>query len=54
MEDKMEDNYRTVRVWIDDDYLEREIEVHAKEYTEDELYEAVVDYVYSNISIEVI
>ena len=51
---EVEDNYRIVRVWVNDDYLELEIEVHEEEYTEDELYETVVNYVYNNISIEVI
>ena len=44
---------RTVRVWIGDGYVEYEIEDNG-EWTEDELYEAVVEDVYSTISIEII
>ncbi len=44
---------RTVRVWIGNDYIEYEIEDN-RDWTEDELYEAVVEDVYSTISIEIL
>lgn len=44
---------RLVRVWIGDDYVEYEIEDNG-DWTEDELYEAVVNDVYSIISIEIL
>ncbi len=44
---------RTVRVWIDDDFVE--FEVDSTQYnSEDELYEAVVTYVYEVLSIEIL
>ena len=44
---------RIVRVWIGNDYVEYEIEDNG-DWTEDELYEAVVEDVYSIISVEII
>ena len=44
---------RIVRVWIGNDFVEYEIEDNS-DWTEDELYEAVVEDVYSTMSIEII
>ena len=44
---------RTVRVWIDNDYVEFELDLNDW-VDEDELYEAVVNYVYDNISVEIL
>ena len=44
---------RTVRVWIGNDYVEYEIEDNG-DWTEDELYEAVVQEVYDVISVEIL
>lgn len=44
---------RLVRVWIGNDYVEYEIEDNS-DWTEDELYEAVVEDVYNTISIEIL
>ena len=42
-----------VRVWIGNDYVEFELE-NDLDLNEDELYEAVVNYVYDNISVEIL
>lgn len=44
---------RLVRVWIGNDYVEYEIEDN-NDWTEDELYEAVVNDVYNSISVEIL
>ena len=44
---------RIVRVWFGNDYIDVEIEVN-EDWNEDEVYEAAVDYVYNNISIDVL
>ena len=44
---------RTIRVWLGNDYTEFEMELN-QNMSEDELYEYVVDYVYSNLSIEIL
>ena len=44
---------RTVRVWIDNEYVETTIDAK-EDWNEDDLYEAAVLYVYDNISIEVV
>lgn len=44
---------RLVRVWIGNDYVEYEIEDDS-DWTEDELYEAVVEDVYNSISVEIL
>ena len=44
---------RLVRVWIGNDYVEYEIEDN-NDWTEDELYEAVVEDVYNSISVEIL
>ena len=44
---------RIVRVWIGNDYIEYEIEDNSN-WTDDELYEAVVEDVYNSISIEIL
>lgn len=43
---------RIARVWIDDNFLDLEVEDNYN--SEDELYEAVVEYVFNTISIEII
>ena len=43
---------RIVRVWIDNDYIEYEVD--ATGIPEDELYEAVVNDVYDTISVEIL
>lgn len=47
---------RIVRVWIGNDFLDVDLELDEREenLNEDELYESVVDYIFSNISIELI
>ena len=44
---------RIVRIWIGNDYLEYEIEDNG-DWTEDELYEAVLEDVYNTISLEIL
>ena len=43
---------RTIRIWLYNDYMEVTIEPQ-EDWSEDDLYEAAVSYVYDNISIEV-
>ena len=44
---------KIVRVWIGNDYVEFEFEAN-QNWSEDELYEAVVQYVYETISVEIV
>ncbi len=44
---------RIARVWIGNDYVEFEFECNS-DWTEDELYEAVVEDVYNSISVEIL
>ena len=44
---------RIIRVWIDNEFLEIEIDGCAS-LSEDELHQAAAEYVYDRISIEVI
>ena len=44
---------KIVRVWIGNDYVEYEVDADP-DMTEDEFYEAVVDDVFSTISIEIL
>ena len=44
---------RLVRVWIGNDYVEFEFDVDSN-WTEDDIYEAAVEEVYSSISVEVL
>ena len=44
---------RIVRVWIGNDYIEYEVDVDPN-WTEDELFAAAVEDVYSSISIEIL
>ena len=44
---------RIARVWIGNDYVEFEFEDN-QGFNEDELYEAVVNYVYDNLSVEIL
>ena len=55
MEDILEENYnpRTVQIWLDDSFMEIEL-FQPKDYDEDKFYQEAVDYVLSNISIDVL
>lgn len=44
---------RIVRIWIGNDYVEYEFEDNG-DWTEDELYEAVVEDVYNTMSVEIL
>ena len=44
---------RTVQVWLDDTYLEIEFN-QPKDWNEDRFYREVVDYVLSNLSIDIL
>lgn len=44
---------RTIRVWVDSEFLEIEVDGCAG-LSEDEMYQAAAEYVYDRISIEVI
>ena len=44
---------RIARVWIGNDYVEFKFEDNS-DWTEDELYEAVVEDVYNSISVEIL
>ena len=44
---------RIVRVWIGNDYIEYEVDVDPN-WTEDELFTAAVEDVYSSISVEIL
>ena len=48
-----EDTIRTVQVWLDDSFLEIELN-QPRDWDEDKFYAAAVDYVLSNISIDVL
>ena len=55
MEDILEENYnpRTVQVWLDDSFMEIEL-FQPTGWNEDKFYKAAVDYVLSNISIDIL
>lgn len=55
MKDLLEENYtmRTVQIWIDDSFMETEM-CQPNGWDEDTFYAAAVDYVLSNISIDVL
>ena len=48
-----EDTIRTVQVWLDDSFLEIELN-QPRDWDEDTFYAAAADYVLSNISIDVL
>ena len=48
-----EDTIRTVQVWLDDSFLEIELN-QPRDWDEDKFYAAATDYVLSNISIDVL
>ena len=48
-----EDTIRTVQVWLDDSFLEIELN-QPRDWDEDKFYAAAADYVLSNISIDVL
>lgn len=55
MQDMLKEEYnsRTVQIWLDDSFMEVELFQPAG-WNEDEFYQAAVDYVLSNISIDVL
>ena len=55
MEDMLKEEYnpRTVQIWIDDSFMEIELN-QLRDWDEDKFYKAAVDYVLSNISIDVL
>ena len=48
-----EGTIRTVQVWLDDSFLEIELN-QPRDWDEDKFYAAAADYVLSNISIDVL
>ena len=46
-------NPRTIQVWLDDSFMEIELN-QPKDYDEDRFYQEVADYVLSNISIDIL
>lgn len=44
---------KTIRIWVGNDFVEFELEKTA-DMSEDEFYEKAVDYIYSNLTVEVI
>ena len=55
MKDLLEENYtmRTIQIWVDDSFMEIEM-CQPNGWDEDTFYAAAVDYVLSNISIDVL
>ena len=55
MEDMLEKTYnpRVVQVWLDDSFMEIEFD-QPRDWDEDKFYSEVVNYVLSNISIDVL
>ena len=55
MEDMLDNNYnlRTVQIWLDDSFMEVEFN-QPKGWDEDRFYEEAVNYVLSNISIDIL
>ena len=55
MEDMLnaEYNSRTVQVWLDDSFMEIEFD-QPKDWDEDKFYSEVVNYVLSNISVDIL
>ena len=48
-----EDRIRTIQIWLDDSFMEIEFP-QPENYTEDEFTEEVINYVFSNISIDIL
>ena len=46
-------NSRTVQIWLDDSFMEVELS-QPKDWDEDKFYKAAIDYVLSNISIDIL
>ena len=44
---------RTIQIWLDDSFMEIELPQPEK-YTENEFTEVVINYVFSNISIDIL
>lgn len=44
---------RTAQIWLDDSFMEIEFD-HPKDWDEDKFYEEAVNYVLSNISIDIL
>ena len=55
MEDMLKETYnpRVVQVWLDDSFMEIEFD-QPRDWDEDKFYSEVVNYVLSNISIDVL
>ena len=55
MEDMLDNDYnpRTVQIWLDDSFMEVEFN-QLKDWDEDRFYEEAVNYVLSNISIDIL
>lgn len=55
MEDMLNEEYnsRIVQVWVDDSFMEIELN-QPKDWDEDKFYQEAVNYVLSNISIDVL
>jgi len=55
MEDIYKENFneRTVQIWLDGSFMEVEL-LQPKNWDEDKFYQAAVDYVLMNISIDVL
>ena len=55
MEDMLNEKYnpRIVQVWLDDSFMEVEFD-QPKDWDEDKFYSEVVNYVLSNISVDIL
>ena len=55
MEDMLDNGYnpRTVQIWLDDSFMEIELN-QPKDWDEDKFYQEAVNYVLSNISIDIL
>ena len=55
MEDMLDNEYnlRTIQIWLDDSFMEVEFN-QPKDWDEDRFYEEAVNYVLSNISIDIL
>ena len=55
MEDMLDNDYnpRTVQIWLNDSFMEVEFN-QPKDWDEDRFYEEAVNYVLSNISIDIL
>ena len=48
-----EGTVRTIQLWLDDSFMEIELN-QPKDLSEDKFYQAAVDYILSNISIDIL